>query len=625
MIERPRADDAEAGAPAARDRGRGSEPGRGRAHARGDPRADAARRTSSRSCSPRQIDAAKDRGDAASIASLALRLGGLLERDRPHRGAQRLLRGARLGAEEPGAARRAAHGCSATRATRANGRTCSSGGSPSSRARRPRRWRLSLARRAEGAGRRGGGGAGARAGLPGTPRERRRCASSLEGAVPRAERLAQARRAVRARRRARRRTAAERVARLREAAALLADASSADPRGAGEALALAREAAPDDARDPGRAGGQRSLAAGPRPARRRASSSASDRSSTAEAGRGARVCSLARAGRARADRATTRARSRTWRPRSPSTAPTYAAALAVRLERSRELRGAVGRHGGRSARCACAQAQVLPYAGRGRRGADDPHRADRQDPKDKAALERSRASRLRSSGGTRASAALRRLVALEEGDAAVETALRLADVCERAGRPGDARGVLERARLVAPQDRASARASGARLRADRRVARAGRAGARGRAGERRRGRAVRPRSYARAGSCSSRRATRRPRSAPLEEARALRPPTPPASAPLADAYTLAGRAQEAAVLVEQVIAPTRESARARSRRCTGASRAWRPLHRRRGGRGPRRCRWRSTATPRTAKCAPTSPPRRRGRAARARQPRPARR
>ena len=48
------------------------------------------------------------------------------------------------------------------------------------------------------------------------------------------------------------------------------------------------------------------------------------------------------------------------------------------------------------------------------------------------------------------SATYRRLVALEEGEAVVAIALKLADACERANRFGDARGGLERARLVAP-------------------------------------------------------------------------------------------------------------------------------------------------------------------------------
>jgi golgin subfamily B member 1 len=49
-------------------------------------------------------------------------------------------------------------------------------------------------------------------------------------------------------------------------------------------------------------------------------------------------------------------------------------------------------------------------------------------------------------------ATYRKLVALEEGEAIVDTALKLADACERAGRLPDARGALERARLVAPHD-----------------------------------------------------------------------------------------------------------------------------------------------------------------------------
>ncbi|AUX25403.1 hypothetical protein SOCEGT47_059480 [Sorangium cellulosum] len=49
-----------------------------------------------------------------------------------------------------------------------------------------------------------------------------------------------------------------------------------------------------------------------------------------------------------------------------------------------------------------------------------------------------------------ASAVYRRLIALEEGDALVATALRLADACARAGHLADARGGLERALRAAP-------------------------------------------------------------------------------------------------------------------------------------------------------------------------------
>ena len=53
-----------------------------------------------------------------------------------------------------------------------------------------------------------------------------------------------------------------------------------------------------------------------------------------------------------------------------------------------------------------------------------------------------------------ASATYRRLVALEEKDAIVDVALRLANACERAGRLADARGGLERARVAEPQNEA---------------------------------------------------------------------------------------------------------------------------------------------------------------------------
>jgi len=53
-----------------------------------------------------------------------------------------------------------------------------------------------------------------------------------------------------------------------------------------------------------------------------------------------------------------------------------------------------------------------------------------------------------------ASATYRRLVTLEDKDAIVDVALRLANACERAGRLADARGGIERARTVEPQNEA---------------------------------------------------------------------------------------------------------------------------------------------------------------------------
>ncbi len=53
-----------------------------------------------------------------------------------------------------------------------------------------------------------------------------------------------------------------------------------------------------------------------------------------------------------------------------------------------------------------------------------------------------------------ASATYRRLVTLEDKEAIVDVALRLANACERAGRLADARGGIERARTVEPQNEA---------------------------------------------------------------------------------------------------------------------------------------------------------------------------
>ena len=51
-----------------------------------------------------------------------------------------------------------------------------------------------------------------------------------------------------------------------------------------------------------------------------------------------------------------------------------------------------------------------------------------------------------------ASATYRRLVGLEDAEGIVDAALKLLEVCEKAGRLADARGGLERARLAAPDD-----------------------------------------------------------------------------------------------------------------------------------------------------------------------------
>ena len=78
----------------------------------------------------------------------------------------------------------------------------------------------------------------------------------------------------------------------------------------------------------------------------------------------------------------------------------------------------------------------------------------RREPKDREALRLVARIEERAERWDAATVAYRRLIPLEEGDLAVDTALRLADACERAGRLADARGALERTRTLAPQDEA---------------------------------------------------------------------------------------------------------------------------------------------------------------------------
>jgi tetratricopeptide (TPR) repeat protein len=74
----------------------------------------------------------------------------------------------------------------------------------------------------------------------------------------------------------------------------------------------------------------------------------------------------------------------------------------------------------------------------------------KSDPSDPEALRRLATMEERTENWASASTAYRRLIALEEGEALVEVALKLANACERAERFGDARGGLERAMKVAP-------------------------------------------------------------------------------------------------------------------------------------------------------------------------------
>jgi tetratricopeptide (TPR) repeat protein len=230
----------------------------------------------------------------------------------------------------------------------------------------------------------------------------------------------------------------------------------------------------------------------------------------------------------------------------------YASALSDALSRSREA-AAHASDATAERMMRLRAAQVLPYAGMTEDARTLLADLVRQDPKDKAALRTLASLEIALERWDSASAALRRLVALEEdGASAVETALRLSDVCERAGRPGDARGALERARLVAPQDRSvserlqrvyeqtgawhelsdlaleEARASGDVAQRFNALVRAG----------------VLLLDHAGDAAAAM---------LPLEEARALRPSDPACVGPLADAYTISGRAEEATALIEQVL------------------------------------------------------------------------
>lgn len=73
-------------------------------------------------------------------------------------------------------------------------------------------------------------------------------------------------------------------------------------------------------------------------------------------------------------------------------------------------------------------------------------------PKDTGALRKLAELEEEAGNHSQASAAYRKLVALEEGDALTDAALRLAAVCKKAGRLEDARGALERAVEAAPSN-----------------------------------------------------------------------------------------------------------------------------------------------------------------------------
>ncbi len=164
-----------------------------------------------------------------------------------------------------------------------------------------------------------------------------------------------------------------------------------------------------------------------------------------------------------------------------------------------------------------------------------------------------------------ASSIYRKLVALEDGEALVDTALRLADACQRGDRLGDARSALERARRVAP-DNAALRA---RLRQVYEITGAGRELA-----------ALILEDAASAPDVATRfgmlvhagrllldsEGDAHNAAAVFEQARTLRPDDAEATLLLADAYTITGRLAEARVVLEGAVV----AARGRRARSLGA-------------------------------------------------------
>jgi tetratricopeptide (TPR) repeat protein len=341
----------------------------------------------------------------------------------------------------------------------------------------------------------------------------------------------------------------ERVALLREAAALRRT-ELGDARGAAEALRLARQAVPEDtsvlidlvdmwvdAGDPAAAVTELTAAidATAKDAPERAAMLATRAGVRGRAGDESGALEDMEAAFA-ADR------------------PAYAAGLAGRLRASR----AAAEHRGDAAAARVLrlrEAQVLPYAGDVEGARAILVDLVKTDAKDRSALRTLAGLEAALERWDATSAALRRLIALEEEpDVVVDTALRLADACERAERPLDARSALERARKLAPTDhelrqrlehiyeQAGAWYEMADLALDDAKA----------SGE------VEARfaSLLRAGSILLERAGDAAAALePLEEARALRPTDPTCVGFLADAYTATGRAQEASALLEQIVAP----------------------------------------------------------------------
>jgi tetratricopeptide (TPR) repeat protein len=237
------------------------------------------------------------------------------------------------------------------------------------------------------------------------------------------------------------------VAQLREAAGILGTHLD-DARAASEALARARAIAPDDAGLLAEYVGTLMQAGD-----HAIATSELDAAITASADESRKASLLASRAGVRAAAGDARSALADLEAAFSVDPDAYADALSVQLARAREAATAAGdRAEVRSLRLR--QAQVLPFAGDAEGARTLLGDLLRDDGKDRDALRILGSLESALERWEAASAAWRRLVGLEEGAAAAEAALALADACERAGRAGDARGVLERIVMASPNEMA---------------------------------------------------------------------------------------------------------------------------------------------------------------------------
>jgi tetratricopeptide (TPR) repeat protein len=196
-------------------------------------------------------------------------------------------------------------------------------------------------------------------------------------------------------------------------------------------------------------------------------------------------------------------------------------------------------------------AEVLTRAGEVERARAELTELTRTDGRDRGALRALAVLEEAAEGWDAASAIYRRLLALEDGEALVETALRLADACAKGDRLGDARGALERAKRVAP-DSAAVRE---KLRAVYNVTGAARelAGLILEDAARASDVAGRFAHLVHAGRLLLAEGDAAQSASVFEEAKALRPEDGETTLLLADAYALAGRAVEARTILEAAV------------------------------------------------------------------------